>query len=53
MSLLGNIISPYEVIDRFPSDILRYYICETTAGKNINFSCIKNAIFDKKAPQLI
>jgi len=35
---LGNIISPYEVIDKFSSDILRYYICETTAGKNINFS---------------
>jgi len=35
---LGNIISPYEVIDKFSSEILRYYICETSAGKNINFS---------------
>ena len=35
---LGNIISPYEVVDKFSSDILRYYICETTAGENINFN---------------
>jgi len=35
---LGNIISPYEVIDKYSSDILRYYICETRAGENINFN---------------
>jgi len=35
---LGNIISPYEVIDKYSSDILRYYICETAAGENINFN---------------
>ena len=35
---LGNIISPYEIIDKFSSEILRYYICETSAGKNINFN---------------
>jgi len=35
---LGNIISPYEVIDKYSSEILRYYMCETTAGKNISFS---------------
>ena len=35
---LGNIISPYEVIDKHSSDILRYYICETRAGENINFN---------------
>jgi len=35
---LGNIISPYEVIDKYSSEILRYYICETAAGKNINFN---------------
>ena len=35
---LGNIISPYEVIDKYSSEILRYYICETKAGENINFN---------------
>src|SRR3989344_3141101 len=35
---LGNVISPYEVIDKYSSDILRYYICQTSAGENINFS---------------
>jgi len=35
---LGNIISPYEVIDKYSADILRYYICEVTAGENINFN---------------
>ncbi len=35
---LGNIISPYEVIDKMGVDVLRYYMCGTTAGENINFS---------------
>jgi len=35
---LGNIISPYEVIDKYSSEVLRYYICETKAGENINFN---------------
>jgi|TARA_B100001971_G_scaffold197432_1_gene206103 isoleucyl-tRNA synthetase len=35
---LGNIVSPYEVVDKFSSDIFRYYICEITAGDNINFN---------------
>jgi len=35
---LGNIISPYEVVDKYSADILRYYICQTTAGENISFS---------------
>jgi len=35
---LGNIVSPYEVIDKYSSEILRYYICETKAGENINFN---------------
>ena len=35
---LGNIISPYEVIDKYGADILRYYMCSVTAGENINFS---------------
>ena len=35
---LGNIISPYEVLDKYSADILRYYICQVSAGENINFS---------------
>jgi isoleucyl-tRNA synthetase len=35
---LGNIISPYEVIDKYSSEVFRYYICQTSAGKNINFN---------------
>ncbi|MFA5084526.1 MAG: isoleucine--tRNA ligase, partial [Candidatus Paceibacterota bacterium] len=35
---LGNVISPYEVIDKCGADILRYYMCEVAAGENINFS---------------
>jgi len=35
---IGNIISPYEVVDKYSSDIFRYYICSITAGENINFN---------------
>jgi isoleucyl-tRNA synthetase len=35
---LGNIISPYEVTDKYGADILRYYMCEVPAGENINFN---------------
>lgn len=35
---LGNIISPYEVIDKHGADVLRYYMCQTNAGEDINFS---------------
>jgi isoleucyl-tRNA synthetase len=35
---LGNIISPYEVMDKYSADILRYYMCQTTAGEPISFS---------------
>ncbi len=35
---LGNIISPYEIVDKYGADVLRYYMCQTTAGKNISFS---------------
>jgi len=34
---LGNIISPYEVIDKYGADILRYYMCGVPAGQNISF----------------
>ena len=35
---MGNIISPYEVVDKYGADILRYYMCEVKAGENINFN---------------
>ncbi len=35
---IGNIISPYEVVDKYSSDIFRYYICGMAAGENINFN---------------
>ncbi len=35
---LGNVISPYEVINKYSADIFRYYICQISAGENINFN---------------
>ncbi len=35
---LGNIISPYEVIDKYGADVLRVYMCGVAAGENMNFS---------------
>ena len=35
---LGNIVSPYELIDKHGADILRYYMCQNNAGVDINFS---------------
>ena len=35
---LGNIISPYEVIDKYGSDVLRYYMCQAKAGESLNFN---------------
>ncbi|MEA3429797.1 MAG: isoleucine--tRNA ligase [Nanoarchaeota archaeon] len=35
---LGNVISPYEIIDRHGADTLRTYVCGTPAGEDINFS---------------
>lgn len=35
---LGNVISPYEVVDKYGADVLRYYMCGTPAGQNINFN---------------
>ncbi len=35
---LGNVISPYEMIDKFGADTLRYYMCSTAAGEDISFS---------------
>ena len=35
---LGNIVSPYEVIDKYSVDIMRYFLCQASAGDNMNFS---------------
>ena len=35
---LGNIISPYEVVDKHGADTLRLYMTQTNAGEDINFS---------------
>lgn len=35
---LGNIVSPYEVINSYGVDLFRYYMTECKAGENINFS---------------
>lgn len=35
---LGNVVSPYEVIDKYGVDLFRYYMTECRAGENISFS---------------
>ncbi len=35
---LGNVISPYEVIDKVGVDVMRYYMIGTPAGENVNFT---------------
>lgn len=35
---LGNVISPYELIDKFGADTLRFYMGGTNAGEDVNFS---------------
>jgi len=35
---LGNIIPPYEVIDKYSADIMRNYLCSVTAGETISFN---------------
>ncbi|MDI6737455.1 MAG: isoleucine--tRNA ligase [Nanoarchaeota archaeon] len=35
---LGNVISPYELVDKHGADTLRYYLCSTPAGEDISFS---------------
>ena len=35
---LGNVISPYEIIDKHGADTLRYYTCQTRSGEDMNFS---------------
>lgn len=35
---LGNIISPDELVEKHGADVLRYYMFQTNAGEDINFS---------------
>jgi len=35
---LGNIISPYELIDKYGADTMRNYLCSIGAGVNVSFS---------------
>ncbi len=35
---LGNVISPEEVLTKYSADVLRYYMCQTTAGEHITFN---------------
>ncbi len=35
---LGNVISPYEVVDKYGADTMRIYLSQTNAGEDINFS---------------
>lgn len=35
---LGNIISPYELIDKHGVDVMRFYMCQNRAGQDINFT---------------
>jgi len=43
---LGNVISPYEVVEKYGSDTLRLYMSQNNAGEDINFSWeeIKNKL---------
>ncbi|MFP4567787.1 MAG: isoleucine--tRNA ligase [Candidatus Woesearchaeota archaeon] len=35
---LGNIISPYEISDKYGTDTMRFYLSSISAGQNISFS---------------
>jgi len=35
---IGNIISPYELVDKHGADVMRYYMCGTNAGQDVRFS---------------
>jgi isoleucyl-tRNA synthetase len=41
---LGNIVSPYEFIDKHGVDVMRYYMCQNNAGEDINFSWEEAAV---------
>jgi isoleucyl-tRNA synthetase len=44
---LGNIISPYEIIDKYGTDTMRYYLSRVNAGDNIKFSWDEVALKSK------
>ncbi len=44
---LGNIISPDELIEKHSADVLRYYMSQTSAGEDINFSWNEAKIKDR------
>lgn len=35
---LGNVISPYELIDKHGVDVMRFYMCQNKAGQDITFT---------------
>ncbi len=35
---IGNVISPNELLEKHGADTLRFYMCQTNAGEDINFS---------------
>jgi isoleucyl-tRNA synthetase len=35
---LGNVISPYEIVEKYGADVLRFYLCSTNAGEDVAFS---------------
>ncbi len=35
---IGNIISPYEIVEKYGADTMRYYFSAITAGEDLNFS---------------
>ncbi|HLD79173.1 MAG TPA: isoleucine--tRNA ligase [Candidatus Nanoarchaeia archaeon] len=35
---LGNVISPYELIDKHGVDVMRFYMCQNRSGQDINFT---------------
>ena len=35
---LGNVISPYDIVDKNGVDTMRLYFSQTNAGEDINFS---------------
>ncbi len=44
---LGNITSPYEIIDKHGADVLRLYMCGATAGEDISFSWEELAVKER------
>jgi isoleucyl-tRNA synthetase len=49
---LGNIISPDELIEKHSADVLRYYMSQTSAGEDINFSWDECKIKDRNVQVL-